>query len=120
MQAAPGGQEWSLRRLIAAHKLSALAVAALGALVVAMFVLAALGPKGGAVTDATSCSQWGSSDQSRQSAYAQQYIREHGGAIAGRMTPATVIGAINTGCMQAFADDVADTTSVVHAISGNF
>lgn len=85
-----------------------------------MFLVAALGPKAGAVSDATSCSQWGSADQSQQAAYARRYIREHGPLAGGRTSSADVITAINNGCMQAFGEDVDETTSVVQAISGNF
>jgi hypothetical protein len=99
---------------------ASLAVVATAALVVAMFLAAALGPKGGAVTDATTCTQWGSSNQSLQTAYARRYLREPGALAAAGKSPATVIAAINNGCMQAFGEDVADTTTVVQAISGNF
>jgi hypothetical protein len=119
-QAGDGGGQWTLRGLIAAHKLASLAVAATAAVVVAMFLAAALGPTGGAITDTTSCTQWGSSDQNLQTAYAQRYLREPGALAAAGRSPATVIAAINNGCMQAFGEDVADTTSVVQAISGNF
>ncbi len=118
--AAQAGADWTLRGLIGAHKLIALAVAAVLALMVGMVLAAALGPKGGVVTSATTCSQWGSSNQSLQSAYARRYVQAHGGPVAGRMSPASVIGAIDDGCMQAFGEDVADTTSISQAITGNF
>ncbi len=88
-------------------------------LLVAMIVVAALGPKGGTVTDATTCSQWGSANWSQQTAYARLYVQEHGG-VAGRTSPSAVMSTINFGCMQAFGEDVDETTSVVRAISGDF
>ena len=114
-----GRPEWTIRGLVAAHKLIALGLAAVIALMAAMFVAAAIGSKGGAITDATVCSQWGSTNWSRQNAYARQYGRDHPGA-AWAQSPARVISAINFGCGQAFGEAVADTTTVVQAISGNF
>jgi hypothetical protein len=111
---------WTIWGLVAAHKLATLAGVAVCAALVAMIAVAALGPKGGAVTDATSCSQWGSANQDRQSAYARRYIKEHGVLAAAGTAPASVITAINNGCMKAFSEDVSDSVNVVQAISGNF
>ena len=108
-----------MRALIAAHKLAALAAAAIVALMVMMFLVVALGPSSGAVTDATTCSGWGSANWTQQTAYARRYVQEHG-AVAGQTSPTAIITAINNRCMQAFGEDVDNTTSVVQAISGNF
>jgi hypothetical protein len=113
------GQSWSLRGLIAAHKLLALAVAATFALMVAMLLFAVLGPKAGAVTDATTCSQWGAADWNQQTAYARRYVQEHG-PINGQTSPMAIINLINNECMVAYGEDVDDTTSIVQAMSGNF
>jgi hypothetical protein len=88
---------------------------------VAAFALTALGAKGGAVTDSTTCAQWGSTNVNRQNAYANLYVREHG-AVSPRWGPAPtgVINAINAGCYQAFGEDVSDTVTVVQAISRDF
>lgn len=117
----PGGsgQQWTVRGLIAAHKLIALAAAAVCAVTVAMFLVGLLGPKAGAVTDATTCSQWGSANWNQETAYARLYVEEHG-AIDGQTSPMAIINTINNECMVAFGEDVDDTTSVVQAISGNF
>jgi hypothetical protein len=84
-------------------------------------VLIALGPTDGAVTDSTTCTQWGSTNVKGQDAYARLYVREHG-SVSARWgaAPAGVINAINAGCFQAYGDDVGDQTNVVQAISGNF
>jgi hypothetical protein len=119
LQAGASGQPWTVRRLIAAHKPVALAAAAVCAVTVAMFLVAVLGPKAGAVTDTTTCSQWGSANWSQETAYARRYVEEHG-AIDGQTSPMAIITAINNGCMEAFGEDVDDTTSVVQAISGSF
>jgi hypothetical protein len=101
--------------------MAALAGAAVLALMVAIILVAALGAKGGAVTDATTCDQWSSANVLRQDAYARLYVREHG-PVSPRWgpLPTGVINAINAGCDQAFGEDVDDTTTVVEAISGNF
>ena len=83
-------------------------------------VISAFGAKAGAVTDATSCTQWGSANQNVQAAYGRLYLREHGPIQGFEYSPAGVIAAINDQCAVAYGDDVADTTSVVQAISGNF
>jgi hypothetical protein len=87
----------------------------------AVFVMTALGAKGGAVTDSTTCAQWGSTNVNRQNAYARLYVREHG-PVNARWGPAPVgvINAINAGCYKAFGEDVSDSASVVQAISRNF
>lgn len=111
---------WTIRGLIASHKSAAAAVAGLLAATVVVFVLVALGAKAGAVTDATTCTQWGSANVNRQSAYAELYLKEHGPIPKWGGSPADVIRAINWGCGTAFGEDVADTTTVAQAISGNF
>ncbi|MGO9906822.1 MAG: hypothetical protein ACLP4R_18030 [Solirubrobacteraceae bacterium] len=114
-----GGGLSSLRGLIAAHKPLALVVMASCALLVAMFLFALLGPKASGVTDATTCSQWGSADWNQQTAYARRYVQEHG-PIDGRTAPMAIINLINNECMVAYGEDVDDTTSIVQALSGNF
>jgi hypothetical protein len=106
--------------VIAAHKTAALGVAALCAVMLATILMAALGAKAGAVTDSTTCSQWGSANVNRQNAYARLYVSEHGAIPGWGGTPAGVINAINAGCDQAFGEDVSDSVSVVQAISRNF
>lgn len=121
MQPAQDTVPWTIRGLIASHKMAALGVAALLAVMVAAIAVAALGAKAGAVTDATTCAQWGSANQGRQNAYATLYVREHG-PVAPRWGPAPdgVINAINAGCDQAFGEDVSDSVTVAQAISRNF
>lgn len=114
------GELWTLRGLLARHKMAGLAVLAGIALLLAMLLLAIFGSKAGAVTDATTCTQWGSANQSQQSAYARLYVREHGPLRGGATSPASVIAAINNGCTTAYGDDVSDNVTVVEAISGNF
>jgi hypothetical protein len=110
-----------MRGLIASHKAASLLIAFLCACTVAIFVLIALGPKAGAVTDSTTCQQWGSTNVNEQDAYATLYVSEHG-PVSPRWGPAPVgvINAINAGCYQAFGEDVADTATVVQAIARRF
>ena len=114
-------EPWTIRGLFASHKAAALGVAALLAVMLATLAVAALGAKAGAVTDSTTCSQWGSANVNRQNAYASLYVEEHG-PVSPRWGPAPtgVINAINAGCAQAFGEDVSDSVSVVQAISRNF
>ena len=117
----PYGAPWTTRGLIASHKRASLVIAGICALAVAYFVLIALGPTAGAVTDRTTCEQWGSTNIDGQHAYAKLYISEHGG-VSPRWGPPQqgVINAINAGCYQAYGEDVANTATVVQAISRNF
>ena len=110
-----------IRGLIASHRAVALAAASLVGVMVAIFAFAAFGSKAGTVSDATTCSQWGSANQDRQTAYARLYVREHGPVSArwGAGAPG-VINAINAGCAQAFGEDVSDSVTVVQAVSRNF
>ena len=119
-QPAYDAEPWTIRGLIAAHKTAALGVAALCAVMLATILMAALGTKAGAVTDSTTCSQWGSANVNRQNAYARLYVSEHGAIPGWGATPAGVINAINAGCDQAFGEDVSDSVNVVQAVSRNF
>jgi hypothetical protein len=112
---------WTVRGLLARHKWLALAAAAACSVLVAMFFVAVFGGKAGAVTDSTTCDQWGSANQNRQTTYARFYIREHG-PVSVRWGPGAtgVINAINAGCALAFGEDVSDTATVVQAISRDF
>jgi hypothetical protein len=111
----------TLRGLIAAHKAASIIAAAICAVTIAIIPLSAFIAKAGAVTDSTTCSQWGVTNVDRQNTYAKLYVREHGPVSAswGR-GPVGVINAINAGCYQAFGEDVSDTATVVQAISRDF
>ena len=118
---ASGTPPWTARGFIASHKLASLAVAALCAAGLAIFVLTALGAKAGPVTDRTTCAQWSSANVNQQDAYARLYVSEHG-TVSSRWgpVPVGVINAINAGCYQAFGEQVSDTATVVQAISRSF
>jgi Mg2+/Co2+ transporter CorC len=117
----PGGsgQQLTLRGLVAGHKLIAVATAASFALLVAMLLLAVLGPKAGAITDSTTCSDWGNATWREQTAFAQRYVDEHG-PVAGHITSTDIINLITNECLVASGEDVDDTTSIVQAMTGNF
>jgi hypothetical protein len=112
---------WSVRGLIASHKVASLVVAAVLVFTVAILAMTALGAKAGAVTDRTTCDQWGSTNVNGQNAYARLYLGEHG-PVSRRWGPGTVgvINAINAGCYQAFGEDVDNTATVVQAITRSF
>jgi hypothetical protein len=111
---------WTIRGLIASHKAAASGAAAALVVMVALILVAVLGATSGPVTDATTCTQWGSANVNKQHAYATLYVREHGPIPRWGASPAMVINAINAGCFQAYGEDVDDTTTVVQAIFGKF
>jgi hypothetical protein len=87
----------------------------------AVLLLVALGPKAGAASDSTTCTQWSSTNVNGQDAYARLYVKEHGSVAAGwGPAPQGVINAINAGCYQAFGEGVDDQATVVQAISRDF
>jgi hypothetical protein len=121
--AAPKDAEmWTIRGLLARHKLVALAVAVVVAVMLAMILLAAFGPKAvNVVSDTTTCTGWGSANQDQQAAYGRLYLREHGPLRGvGGNSPASVIQTINYRCGMAYGEDVSDTTTLVQAISGHY
>ena len=111
---------WTIRGLIAGHKGAALVVAAGCALMLAIIVVAVFGAKGGGVSDSTTCTQWGSANVVRQDAYARLYVKEHGSVRGAGTSPASVVSAINIACLEAFNEDVSESTTVVQALSGTF
>jgi len=70
-----------------------------------------------AVTDSTTCTTWGSTNQTQERAYALLYVREHGPFPSGARDPASVVAAINNGCGEAYVNDVEDNVTVVQAIT---
>jgi hypothetical protein len=115
------GVPWTVRGLIADHKSATLGTVVVLAVLVAMVVVPALGAKGGAVSDSTTCTQWGSANVEQQDVYARLYVREHG-PVSPRwgQPPASVINAINAGCTQAFGENVSDSATVTQAIARTF
>lgn len=111
---------WTVRGLIAKYKGAALVAAAACALMLAIALVAIFGAKAGAVSDSTTCTTWGSANQDQQNAYARLYVKEHGALRGVGTAPARVISAINIRCLQAYNEDVSDSTTVVRAIAGTF
>jgi hypothetical protein len=85
-----------------------------------MILVAVFGAKRGAITDASTCTQWGSANLNQQTAYARLYFREHGPLPNGKTSPASIVAAINTACTWTYSEDVSDTTNVVQAVTGHF
>ncbi|HWD85137.1 MAG TPA: hypothetical protein VG321_05255 [Solirubrobacteraceae bacterium] len=102
--------------LVSRYRWFALSTLAVVVILLVMFLVAVLGPKAGAVTDSTSCSQWGSTSQTDQAAYSRKYVREHGALSNGATSAAAVENAINHGCMAAYSSDEEDTVSVLQSI----
>jgi hypothetical protein len=120
---APAGQmgvDWTLRSLVIRHKRFSVGVLAVILVMLAVFVATVVGPGAGAVSDSTSCSEWGSANQAQQRAYGALYVKEHGPLRDGARNPASVEASVNTGCMQAFDNDVADDINVYQAINNQY
>jgi hypothetical protein len=111
---------WTMRALISRHKRFSIGAVAVLVAMLALLVLAAAGSTGGAVSDSTPCSAWGSASQDQQQAYASLYVKEHGPLAGGATSGARVEAAINKGCTQAFENDVADTINVYQAIHNQY
>lgn len=116
----PSDASWTARTLISRHKRASTGVLALLVVMVALLVAGVVGARAGAVSDSTTCSEWGSANQNQQQAYASLYVREHGALRGGASNAASVEAAINKGCMQAFASDVDDSVNVYQAINNQY
>jgi hypothetical protein len=112
--------EWTMRSLIARHRLAAAGAALVVLLMVGLFLGIVLGPRSGPVTDSTSCTQWSSSNQSEQQAYGERYLREYGKSPSGTNGVSGVEAALNAGCMAAYASDEEDTVTVLDAIEKRY
>jgi hypothetical protein len=108
----------SARELMSANKPLMIGVAALIAAVLAAVAIGLLAGSSGAVSDSTLCSGWSSASQTKQQAYGELYLQEHGPVANGVSTPSGVVAAINKGCMDALASGIEDNVNVVQAISG--
>jgi hypothetical protein len=120
-RATPAGEavdSWNTRALVAKHKLAALAGMVAVALLLVIVVGGILTSRPVVVSDSTSCTTWGSANQTQQAAYARRYVSEHGPLPGGVTSPARVIASINAGCSEANVNDVEDQVNVVQAIRG--
>lgn len=114
--ATQGVEVWTTRALFARHKLIGISAVALLVLLLAIIVGGVLASSTSVVNDKSTCATWSSANQTQQQAYAERYLREHGSLPTGSTSPASVVAAINTGCTNAFNNDVQDTITVVQAI----
>jgi len=110
----------SLWRLLLRHRAVSLALLAVLVLFAALIVPEMIGAGSLKITDATSCSTWGASNQLKQDAYARRYVKRHGPLRNGATAPASVVTAINSGCTAAFGYDEADNVTVAQAIKGQY
>lgn len=113
-------ETWTTWGLIVKHKVTAAVSLVLLILLLVIVVGGILAARPAMVTDSTTCTAWGSANQTQQHAYAQRYVRDHGPLSGGVTNPASVVSAINNGCGEAYANDVEDNVSVVQAIKGQF
>lgn len=111
-----GAEVWTTRALFARHKVLGIGAVALLVLLFAIILAGILGTNTVVVSDASTCATWGSANQTRQLAYGQRYVREHGPLPGGDRSPASVVAAIDAGCTQAFDNDAEEDVNVVQAI----
>ena len=109
-------EAWTTRALFARHKMVGICAAALLVLLVASIVIGALGSSPAPISDSSTCSTWGSASHQQQRAFGQQYVREHGALPGGARDTSSVVAAIDTGCTDAFNNDVQDDITVLQAI----
>jgi hypothetical protein len=117
--AAPSGEgveTWTTWGLIVKHKIAALSALVLLILLLVIIVGGLLSSKPVLVSDSTTCTAWGSANQTQQREYALRYVREHGALSNGATDAASVVSAINTGCGEAYVNDVEDNITVLQAI----
>lgn len=118
----PGGvpgqadEMWTTWGLIVKHKVAAAAALALVLLLLAIIVGGILASRPVLVSDSTTCTSWGSANQTQQRDYALRYLREHGPLSGGVTNPGSVVTAINNGCGEAYVNDVEDNVTVLQAI----
>lgn len=111
------GETWTTWGLITRHKLAAVTGAVLLILLLLIVIGGLLSAQPAvAVSDSTTCTVWGSTNQTQQKTYALRYVREHGPLPGGGTSPASVVAAINNGCNEAYVNDVEDNVNVVQAI----
>ncbi len=112
---------WTIRGLIASHKMVSSVIAALCAVTVAVLLLVTLGPKAGAVTDKHHVRAMGL-DKRERARRLREAVREGARSCfpGWGPSPTGVVNAINAGCYQAFGEDVSDTATVVQAIARSF
>ena len=107
--------------LILAHKrATAIVVAVVLVLAVISVLPALLGGSGGAMNDATTCSEWASASSDQQAAYAQLFLREHGSLTNAGQTTGAVENTISQECVHAAYLGEADDVSVIGAVNKAF
>jgi hypothetical protein len=111
---------WSLRALIARHRRISLAVFAVLAVMVVMFVIEVAGSGAITIRDSSTCAAWSVAGRAAQSAYARQYVSEHGWLGRGGASAGSVRAAVNAGCVAAFDYDEADTVTVLDALEHRY
>ncbi len=106
---------------MARHKGASAVAIVVVVLLVAFTVAAAItGSSNAALSDSTSCSQWVSSRQAQQNAYAQPYLKEHGAPSSGVRSADGVRSTITSTCTQAAYLGESDDVSVVAAIKHDY
>jgi hypothetical protein len=111
----------TLRGFVRAHRLVCSAVVALVTVAIAFTVVTAVSSSpssAGALSDASTCSQWASASSAQQTAYSRLYINEH--SDAGFLSVPAVVSAIHADCVSAAYLGESDDVSVVAALKHAF
>jgi hypothetical protein len=111
----------TLRGVILRYKAASAAVIVVLLVLVAFTAAAAVSSSStAALSDSTSCSQWASASEARQSSYSQLYLSEHGGLASGANDPTSIRSAISGACSQAAYLGESDDVSVLAAVRHDF
>lgn len=111
----------SITGLIRAHKQVSAIVAMLLAAMIAITVGTALaGPSRAALSDSTSCSQWGAASASQQLGYAELYLHEHPAALTVPPMAAGIRATVSQDCAHAAYLGESDEITVLAALEHAF
>ncbi len=111
----------TLRGIMARHKGASAVAIAVGVLLVAFSVAAAVSSSSNAaLSDSTSCTQWEGASQALQNGYAQLYPKEHGALPSGVRSAGGVLSTVTSTCTQAGYLGESDDVSVIAAIHHDY
>jgi hypothetical protein len=113
--------EWTIRASVRRHPrawlIGLLAVLVAVATIVISIVF---GNYTGALTDATTCTDWSVATAQQRSGYAQLYLSEYGAATTAGATPAAVIATVTNECNQSALLAESDDVSLIAAVHRRF
>jgi hypothetical protein len=105
--------------VILRHKAASAGGIAFLLVVIAVFAATALS-SGGALSDSSSCSQWGAASPSQQAAYSRLYDREYVAAPSQAGDVGSIESAITQDCTKAAYLGESDDVSVIAAVKHQY